>query len=416
MPALTFIIPAFNARGTIGQTIASIRAQTRADWSAVIVDDGSTDGCFDSPQTRRAAGIPDDPRITTLRTDNRGVAAARNTGLAQVSTPAVAFIDSDDAIEPRYMETLLNRLHGHDVVSCDYRYKGPNLEDVGWIVQSPAPESLREFNQFAIGALVFDRASLVRLAGAAPFPSGTRQEDWRLLRSLAGARWAPPVREALYTYRLRPESRTTALREIWRDGLNLIAGSGDADSMRRWTIRNLARAAAACDRALCRCMMEHLEPLTDNDVDTLSGALRWALRRAAVAREPQSLRLDWSEGIRSALSNDPIGELALARARELNWERVAEAAASRLAPHQTLVIYGLGRNGLELLRALQSRHISPAIIDDGKADSANLTRLTVADLRPEHLVLVTPDDRQAILHRLAQINGAQVILPEQLVA
>jgi hypothetical protein len=421
-PSLTFIIPAHNAAATIGATLRSITAQTRRDWLAIVIDDGSTDG------TRRAAESTGNPRIKVLAQPNAGVATARNRGLSLAQTPAVCFIDADDTIEPTFLETMLPRLEGHDLAAAGYRYADPDLADVGWTVQ-PGPEDhcpgrLAEFNQFAIGAIVFNRESLLRLSDPAPFPSGTTQEDWSLLLklSLAGARWAPHTNEPLFNYRLRPQSRTTALCEIWRDGLNLIAAHHpDATTrelaLRRWTVRNLARAAAAGDRRLCDLFFEHLDTLTAFDADTLAGGLRWSLRRMTVAREPQSLLnpAAWNMQILSALGQDELARESLRRATHPDWDQVAAAAAARLRPDQTLVIYGLGRNGRELLTALKPRRVALAVIDDGST-STDLPRLTIPDLSPEHVVLVTPDDRSAILSGLRRGKQAQVLLPEQLVA
>jgi hypothetical protein len=76
----------------------------------------------------------------------------------------------------------------------------------------------------------------------------------------------------------------------------------------------------------------------------------------------------------------------------------------------------MGRNGRDLLKALEPRRLSLAIIDDGAVLSSGVPRLTVPDLGPKHVVLVTPDDRAAILKGLGTGRQAQILLPEQLVA
>jgi hypothetical protein len=42
--------------------------------------------------------------------------------------------------------------------------------------------------------------------------------------------------------------------------------------------------------------------------------------------------------------------------------------------------------------------------------------VTINDLSPNHLILITPDDREAILAKLGSTRNAQILLPEQLVA
>ncbi len=421
-PCISFVIPAFNAAGTIGPTLRSLLVQTRADWQAIVIDDGSTD------QTRHAAESVRDPRILVLAQPNAGVAAARNRGLSVAKSAGVTFLDADDTVEPAFIERMVPRLDGVDLAAASYRYVGPDLRDVGWTITHSPDDHVRlsEFNQFAIGSIVFNRESLLSRGGAAPFPSGTTQEDWALLLRItsSGARWAAPYTEGpLFSYRLGPQSRTTALHDIWRDGLNLIA-AGHANpraaerALRRWTVRNLARAGAACDSRLCARMFEHLDTLTAFDVQALAGALRWAFRRMTVAGEPQATqpRESWCASILHCLGDSELASDALRRASCPDWNQIATAAAARLSPSQTLVIYGLGRNGRDLLSVLQPTGVPLAVIDDGPALPGNLPRLTVPDLTPDHIVLVTPDDRGAILTSLRGGKQAQVLLPEQLVA
>ncbi len=424
--AITFIIPAFNAARTLADTLRSLIAQTRGDWNAIVIDDGSTDGTFaPAAGTLRVVARPKDldsllgdPRVQLVRQANSGVAAARNRGLSLAKAPAACFLDADDTLSPAFIERMLPALKGHDLVAAAYRYVGPNLEDVGWTITPADVQGLTEFNQFAIGAIVFDRSSLIRLAGDRPFPSGSRQEDWELLASLRGAKWGMPITEPLYSYRLSPESRTTALCEIWRDGMNLIARHApDATPpIRRWTLRNLARAAAAGDRRLCTRMFEHLDALTPADTQVLTGALRWSMRRMTVAGESHPARDAWHASILNLLGSSVIAADALRCAAHPDWNQIAQAAAARIRPDQTLVIYGLGRNGRDLLKALEPKRLTLAIIDDGAVTTPGLPRLTIPDLGPKHVVLVTPDDRAAILKGLGNGGQAQILLPEQLVA
>ncbi len=74
LPAIGFVVPAFNAEGTIGDTLRSLQAQSCGDWSAVVVDDGSSDG------TSAIAGSFSDERITVIRQSNAGVASGATRG------------------------------------------------------------------------------------------------------------------------------------------------------------------------------------------------------------------------------------------------------------------------------------------------------------------------------------------------
>ena len=104
MAAVSVIVPAFRAHATIARAIESLRAQSFADWDAVVVsDDGS-----DYAAMLRGAGI-EDPRIRFASTGamGRGPAAARNAGLDHAEAALIAPLDADDRFHPERLATLV---------------------------------------------------------------------------------------------------------------------------------------------------------------------------------------------------------------------------------------------------------------------------------------------------------------------
>lgn len=79
-----------------------VRAQTCPDWEAILVDDGSPDGCG----ALCDAAARQDARFRVIHQKNAGVGAARNAGLAAARGTYVQFLDSDDALEPQMVEVL----------------------------------------------------------------------------------------------------------------------------------------------------------------------------------------------------------------------------------------------------------------------------------------------------------------------
>lgn len=96
---ISVVIPLYNKRGLVSQTIATVLAQTYNGYEIVVVDDGSTDGSID--EVKAIA----DPRIRIVSRQNGGVAAARNTGIKHARGEFVAFLDADDRWSPQYLET-----------------------------------------------------------------------------------------------------------------------------------------------------------------------------------------------------------------------------------------------------------------------------------------------------------------------
>lgn len=116
-PLVSVIIPVHNAAAYLQQCLESVLNQTLRDIEVIAVDDASTDA---SPTLLAEIQARDDRlRIETFR-NNRGVSAARNTGLATARGEFVAFVDADDYVEPSMYETMLAaaRSLGSEVVSC----------------------------------------------------------------------------------------------------------------------------------------------------------------------------------------------------------------------------------------------------------------------------------------------------------
>src|SRR5580700_1196209 len=99
-PLVSIIIPAFNAEGTIRQTLESVSAQTYRAIEVVIIDDGSSDRTTAIVEEFTA----NDPRFQLIRQSNAGVGAARNTAISQARGKYIAPLDADDLWMPEKVE------------------------------------------------------------------------------------------------------------------------------------------------------------------------------------------------------------------------------------------------------------------------------------------------------------------------
>jgi len=96
------IVPVYQAEKTLRACVESVKSQSFADWSLILIDDGSRDGsgalCDELAR--------DDARIRVIHQENGGVSAARNRGLEAVRAPWVYFLDSDDLLLPGALAVL----------------------------------------------------------------------------------------------------------------------------------------------------------------------------------------------------------------------------------------------------------------------------------------------------------------------
>ncbi len=144
--AVTIIVPGFDVADYAAEALDSLRAQTRPDWVAVLVDDASTDATGALFDAAAAA----DPRFRVVHHERRrGLGAARNTGLDLVETPLVGFLDADDVLTPRALERLVGVLDasGSDFAVGAYVRLRP--DDAGayavgtvqpWVAAATTPE------------------------------------------------------------------------------------------------------------------------------------------------------------------------------------------------------------------------------------------------------------------------------------
>jgi heptose III glucuronosyltransferase len=103
-PLLSLIIPVYNVAPFLAQCLDSLVAQDLTDIEMVFVDDGSTDNC----PAILAHYAKQCPEMRVIRQENAGLSGARNTGLDNIHGEYIAFVDSDDWIDPLYYRRLLD--------------------------------------------------------------------------------------------------------------------------------------------------------------------------------------------------------------------------------------------------------------------------------------------------------------------
>lgn len=117
---VSVIIPVYQVENYLERAVDSVLAQTLEEKEIILVDDGSPDG---SPKIcdRYARQYPE--MIRVIHKENQGLGMARNTGADAARGEYLAFLDSDDTVEPEMYEEMYEKARegDYDIVMCDVK-------------------------------------------------------------------------------------------------------------------------------------------------------------------------------------------------------------------------------------------------------------------------------------------------------
>jgi glycosyltransferase involved in cell wall biosynthesis len=241
---ISVVIPAYNAAHFLPRCLGSVLAQTRPAQEVIVVDDGSKDS---SGEVAAALGA------RVIRQENRGLAAARNTGIRHATGQWIALLDADDVWSPEKLERQAAAI-GPDVVLV---YTGiRQFDDQGTravqraVEPAAAKKMLRYCNPIVPSSALLRRQTVLDAGG---FLEGAPAcEDWGMwvLMMPFGSFAAAP--EPLTGYYLYPQSMS-ASPERMLDGLRAILEPALLKGHRgieRWIWRRRIWATQLCSAAL----------------------------------------------------------------------------------------------------------------------------------------------------------------------
>ncbi|HEX2833813.1 MAG TPA: glycosyltransferase family A protein [Thermoanaerobaculia bacterium] len=108
-PPVAVIVPVFNGARFLAEALDSVLAQDYRPLEIIVVDDGSTDGSAEIAATRE---------VLVIRQERRGVATARNVGIAAATAPILMLIDQDDLWRPGKARKQVDVLLAHPDRVC----------------------------------------------------------------------------------------------------------------------------------------------------------------------------------------------------------------------------------------------------------------------------------------------------------
>lgn len=124
LPKVSVIIPFFNSEQTIQIPIESLQRQTMENFEVILIDDGSSD----QSKEKIFSIINNDARFRYHFHENKGVAAARNSGISLAKGEYISFLDSDDFYEDNFLSEMYKgiSLNGADIAYTGHYRVNPS--------------------------------------------------------------------------------------------------------------------------------------------------------------------------------------------------------------------------------------------------------------------------------------------------
>lgn len=211
-PQVSVIMPVRDAGAWVTEAIASLAAQTFADFELLVIDDGSDDATRAILDTT----APGDRRTRVIRTERLGLVAALNRGLAEARAPLLARLDADDRALPERLAAQVGYLAQHAEVGLVGSW-AQRIDAQGSVTGRLTPETgsdelariLVSRNPFIHSSIMLRAELARRLGGYRPAFAGA--EDYDLWLRIAETSRLANLPEVLVQYR---RHRASASRQF----------------------------------------------------------------------------------------------------------------------------------------------------------------------------------------------------------
>lgn len=130
---VSIIIPIYQVEQYIGECIDSVLSQTYRNLEVILVDDCTPDRSMEIARKQiEKSPFSQEMKFCYIRHDhNRGLSAARNTGIREANGDYLYFLDSDDSIDPKTIELLINSIgYSQMCIAGVRKYNVSNMSDV----------------------------------------------------------------------------------------------------------------------------------------------------------------------------------------------------------------------------------------------------------------------------------------------
>lgn len=216
---LSAVITCHEMGALVVESVHSVWASERVPDELMLIDDGSRGAATAESLARleREAADPGRP-LRIVRQDNRGLAAARNRGLDEITGDFVSFLDGDDLLAPAFYGLAVPLLDGDPGlggVAAWAHIFGDGVPAAGWFWNPPQPELPALLVENGVIVPCVMRTTVLRSLGG--YDEGLRYnyEDWDLsIRLLAAGLPILTIPEYLMRYRTRSTSLYRSMTDV----------------------------------------------------------------------------------------------------------------------------------------------------------------------------------------------------------
>lgn len=230
MKMISVIIPVYNVQRYLPACLDSLLQQSYPNWEALLIDDGSTDGSEEI--CNRYA--ENDPRFQVFHKENGGAASAKNLGLDEARGEYIAFLDSDDYLEPNAFEIAVNIAleHEADVVEFQFDNVYTSRTERGSLsaeqLETYSTESyLKQYLYIWTSSLFWNKLFRRTIIGSVRFRKERRciDDEFFTYKAVSSAKKIVRIGEVLYHYRQRLSSAVRNQKnqlQITKDAIEVL--------------------------------------------------------------------------------------------------------------------------------------------------------------------------------------------------